>query len=134
MVFVCFKGVLFWFNSTTKVAGGHALSSWGKSPALSDNPLRVLSLPLLYEKTLQFSRKKNQKRSEEIAKEISAAANYSMDQSCLRFLFFVPRQSNHPDCLYPKKVWLKGTQPKYLNKLTFALSALSIWVKTCVLF
>ena len=133
---MCFKGVLFWFHSTTKVAGGHALSSRGnpRPPALSDNPERVLSLPLLYEKTLQFSRKKNQKRSEEIEKEISAAANYSMDQSCLRFLSFVPRQSNHPDCLYPKKVWLKGTQPKYLNKLTFALSALSIWFRTSFLF
>ena len=30
---MCFKGVLFWFNLTTKVAGGHALSSPGKSPA-----------------------------------------------------------------------------------------------------
>ena len=38
MVFVCLKGVLFWFNLKTKVAGGHALSSRGKSPALSDNP------------------------------------------------------------------------------------------------
>ena len=33
-----------------------------------------------------------------------------------------------------KKVWLKGTQPKYLSKLTFALSALSIWVRNCFLF
>ena len=30
---VCFKGVLFWFNLTTKVTGGHALRSRGKSPA-----------------------------------------------------------------------------------------------------
>ena len=32
--------MLFWFNLTTKVAGGHALSSRRKSPApaLSDNP------------------------------------------------------------------------------------------------
>ena len=40
-VFVCFKGVPFWVNLTTKVAGSHALSSRGKSPApraLSDNP------------------------------------------------------------------------------------------------
>ena len=33
IVFVCFKGVLFWLNLTTKVAEGHALSSRGKSPA-----------------------------------------------------------------------------------------------------
>ena len=32
------QSVLVWFNLTTKVAGGHALSSQGKSPALSDNP------------------------------------------------------------------------------------------------
>ena len=33
-----------------------------------------------------------------------------------------------------KKVWLKGTQPKYVSKLTFALSALSIRVRNCFLF
>ena len=49
-------------------------------------------------------------------------------------LLCLPRQSNHQDCLYPEKVWPQGTQPKYLSKLTFALSALSIWVRTCFLF
>ena len=77
---------------------------------------------------------KNQKRCEDIAKEISAAANYRMDQSCLRSFFCLPRQSNLPDCLSRKEVWLKGTQPKYLSKLTFALSARSIWVRNCFLF
>ena len=57
----------------------------------------VLSLPLLYEKTLRLSGK-NQKRCEEIAKEISAAANYSMDQSCLRFVFCLPT-TIHPSRL-----------------------------------
>ena len=33
IVLVCFKGVLFWFNLTTKVAGGNP-----RPPALSDNP------------------------------------------------------------------------------------------------
>ena len=88
------------------------------------NPLLVkgiLSLPLLFEKTVSISGKKNQKRCEEIAKEISQEANYRMNQTCLRFSFCLPRQSNHPDCLYQKKVWLKGTQPKYLSKLTFTM-------------
>ena len=34
-----FKGVLFWFNLTTKVAGAHALSSQGKFPAPGPRPL-----------------------------------------------------------------------------------------------
>ena len=64
------------------------------SPSM--NPLLVkgiLSLPLLFEKTVSISGKKNQKRCEEIAKEISKAANYRMNQTCLRFLFCLPRQS-----------------------------------------
>ena len=61
---------------------------------------------------------KNQKRCEDIAKEISAAANYRMDLSCLRFLFCLPRQSNLPDCLSPKKVWLKGTRQTYFCLLS----------------
>ena len=38
---MCFKGVLFWFNLRTKVAGGHVLSSGvnPRPPALSDNPV-----------------------------------------------------------------------------------------------
>ena len=81
------------------------------------------------------SGKENQKRSEEIAKEISAAANYSMDQSFLDFCSCFYHDNPTIRIGYiRKKVWLKGTQPKYLSKLTFAFSALSIWVRTSFLF
>ena len=77
---------------------------------------------------------KNPKRCEEIAKEISAVANYRMDQS---FKDSCSAYYDNPTTgivYIRKKVWLKGTQPKYLSKLTFALSALSIWVRNCFLF
>ena len=80
-------------------------------------------------------RGKNQKRCEEIAKEISAAANYSMDQSFLDFCSCFYHDNPTVRIVYiQKKVWLKRKQPKYLSKLTFAFSALSIWVRTSFLF
>ena len=61
-------------------------------------------------------------------------ANYRMDQSCLRFCSAYHDNPTIRIVFIRKKVWPQGTQPKYLNKLTFALSALSIWVGTCFLF
>ena len=51
---MCFEGVLFWFNLTTKVAGGNP---W--PPALSDNPVNGLVIDITNFAYLRLSNIRN---------------------------------------------------------------------------
>ena len=53
--------------------------------------------------------------------EITAAANYRMNQTCLRFLLCLPRQSKQSGLTISEKSLAQRIQPKYLSKLTFTM-------------
>ena len=53
--------------------------------------------------------------------EITATANYRMNQTCLRFLLCLPRQSKQSGLTISEKSLAQRIQPKYLSKLTFTM-------------